>query len=161
MADKKNITITKTLQKILDKCNRKPNKTWIGSELYNISMKSFLQDNNTEMHWTHNQGKAVVTERVIRTSKNKIYKYMNAILNNVYIDNLHNKVTKYIDAYHRTIKIKAADVTLAIYADFKKENNKKGPKFKIGGNVRISKNKNIFAIGHIPQGMFYVLMRFF
>ena len=161
MADKKNITITKTLQKILDKCNRKPNKTWIGSELYNISMKSFLQDNNTEMHWTHNQGKAVVTERVIRTSKNKIYKYMNAILNNVYIDNLHNKVTKYIDAYHRTIKIKAADVTLAIYAEFKKENNKKGPKFKIGGNVRISKNKNIFAIGHIPQGMFYVLMRFF
>ena len=86
---------------------------------------------------------------------------MNAILNNVYIDNLHNKVTKYIDAYHRTIKIKAADVTLVIYADFKKENNKKGPKFKIGGNVRISKNKNIFAIGHIPQGMFYVLMRFF
>ena len=27
----------------------------------------------------HNEGKSVVTERFIRTLKNKIYKYMNAV----------------------------------------------------------------------------------
>ena len=31
------------------------------------------------MHLIHNEGKSVVAERFIRTSKNKIYKYMKAI----------------------------------------------------------------------------------
>ena len=31
------------------------------------------------MYLTHNEGKSVVAERFIRTSKNKIYKYMTLI----------------------------------------------------------------------------------
>ena len=38
-------------------------------------MKTWLQDNDTEMYATHNEGKSVA-ERFIRTFKNKIYKYM-------------------------------------------------------------------------------------
>ena len=38
----------------------------------------------------------VVAERFIRTSKNKIYKYMISILKNVYIDTLDDIVMKYI-----------------------------------------------------------------
>ena len=34
----------------------------------------------------NNEGKSVVPERFIRTIKNKIYKYMTAILKNVCID---------------------------------------------------------------------------
>ena len=30
------------------------------------------------MYSTHNEGKSVVAERVIKTSKDKIYKYMNS-----------------------------------------------------------------------------------
>ena len=41
------------------------------SEFYNRSMKSFLQNNNTEMYSTHNEGKSAVAERFIRTLKNK------------------------------------------------------------------------------------------
>ena len=34
-------------------------------------MKSFLQDNNIEMHSTNNEGKSVVAEIFIRTLNNK------------------------------------------------------------------------------------------
>ena len=44
--------------------------------------------NTIEMYSVHNRGKSVVPERLIRTSKNKIYKYMTVISNNVYIDKL-------------------------------------------------------------------------
>ena len=52
LKDKKGITITNAVQTILDKSNRKPNKIWVdkGSEFYNRSMKSFLQNNNIEMY---------------------------------------------------------------------------------------------------------------
>ena len=52
---KKNI-ITNALQNILDESNRKTNKIWVdkGSEFYNRSMKSFLQNNYIEMYSTHN-----------------------------------------------------------------------------------------------------------
>ena len=40
------------------------------------------------MYSTLNKGKSVVAERFIRTLKNKIYKQMNSISNNVYIDKL-------------------------------------------------------------------------
>ena len=39
-------------------------------------IKSWLQNNRTEMHSTHNEGKPAVTERFIKTIKNKSYKYI-------------------------------------------------------------------------------------
>ena len=38
-----------------------------------------------------------------------------------------------------------------MHIDFNKENNKKGPKFKVGDHVKISKCKNIFAKGYVPN----------
>ena len=43
--------------------------------------------------------------------------------------------------------MKPADVKLSTCIDFNKENNKEGPKFK----VRISKYKNIFVNGYVPN----------
>ena len=61
LKDKKGITIIKVFQKVLDESGRKPNKTWVdkGSDFYNRSMKSWLQDNDIEMYSTHNEGKPV------------------------------------------------------------------------------------------------------
>ena len=42
-------------------------------------MKSWLQDNDIEMHSAQNKRKSVDAERFIRTSKNKIYKYMTSV----------------------------------------------------------------------------------
>ena len=42
-------------------------------------------------------------------------------------------------------------IYIYIYIDFKKEVNDKDPKFKIGDHVRISKYKNIFVKGYMPN----------
>ena len=60
-----------------------------GSELYSRSKKSWLQDSDIEMYSKHNKGKSFVAKRFIRTLKNKIYKYMDSVSKNVYIDKFH------------------------------------------------------------------------
>ena len=80
LKNKRVTTITNDFQKFLDESNRKLNKIWVdkGSEFYNRLTKSWLQDNYII--------KSVVAERLIRTLKNKIYKYMTSVSKNVYID---------------------------------------------------------------------------
>ena len=103
------------------------------------------------MYSIHNEGKSVVAEGFIRTLKTKIYKYMTSILKNVYINKLDDIVNEYNSTYHRTIKIKPADVKNNTYISFKREVNDIDPKFKVGEHVRISKYKNIFAKGYAPN----------
>ena len=102
------------------------------------------------MYSTHNKGKSVVAERFIRTLKSKVYKYMTSISKNVYIDKLNDIVDEHNDTYHTTIKMKPIDVKDNTYINTSKEINK-DPKFKVGDHVRISKYKNIFAKGYVPN----------
>ena len=69
----------------------------------------------------------------------------------MYIDKLDDIVNKYNNTYHSTIKMKPVDVKSNTYIDSSKEINDKDPKFKIGDIVRISKYKNIFAKGYVPN----------
>ena len=103
------------------------------------------------MYSIHNEGKSVVAERSIRKLKTKIYKYMTFVSKNAYINKLDDIVGEYNNTYHRTIKMKPADVKDNTYIDFKKEVNDKDPKFKVGDHVRISMYKNIFAKGYTPN----------
>ena len=103
------------------------------------------------MYSIHDEGKSVVAERFIKILKNKIYKYMTLISKNVYIDKLDDIVDEYNNAYHRSIKMKPIDVKDNTYINFEKEVNNKDPKFKVGDYVRISKYKNIFAKGYMPN----------
>ena len=153
LKDKKETTIVNAFQSILDSSKRKQNKIWVhqGSEFYNKSFKKWLKDNDIEMYSTHNEGKSVVAERFIRTLKNKIYKHMTAISKNVYFDVLNDIVDKYNNTYHKTIKTKPIDVKSNSFAEYNEESNEKDPKFKVGGHVRISKYKNIFAKGYAPK----------
>ena len=129
----------------LDTSGRKPNKIWIdkGSEFYNRSMKSWLQDNDMEMYSTHNKEKSVVAERSIRALE-KQNKYMTSISKNEYIAKLVHVVNKYRNIYHSTIKMKPVDVKTSSYFNFDIENSKDDPKFKVGDLVRISKYNFLF-----------------
>ena len=152
LKDVKGTSIVNAFQKIISK-ERKPNKIWVdqGSEFYNQSFKDFLKINNIEMYSTFNEGKSVAPERFIRTLKNKIFKHMTAISKNVYFDVLDDIVNKYNNTVHRTIKVKPIDVTNDSFAEYNEDSNKKSPKFKVGDHVRISKYKNIFAKGYVPN----------
>ena len=103
------------------------------------------------MYSANNEGKSVIAERFIRTIKNKIYKYMTSISNNVYIDKLDDIVKKYNNTYHKSIKMKPVDVKDNTYIIFKKEVNYKNHKCKVGDHVRISKYKNIFPKEYMPN----------
>ena len=116
-----------------------------------MSFKKWLKDNDIDMYSTNNEGKSVIAERFITTSKNKVYKYMTSISKNVYIDKLDDIVKKYNNTYHTSIEVKPIDVKDNTYIDFKKEVNDKNPKFKVGDHVSISKYKDIFAKGYMPN----------
>ena len=155
LKDKKGISIVTAFQNILKQSNskRKPNKMWVdkGPEFYNAYFKKWLRDNDIIMYSTHNEGKSVVVERFIRTLKSKLYKYMTSISKNVYIDKLDDIAEEYNNTYHTTIKMKPIDVKDNTYINTSKEINNKDPKFEVGGCVRISKYKNIFAKGYMPN----------
>ena len=58
---------------------------------------------------------------------------------------------KYSNTVHRTIKIKPIDVTDDSCAEYNEDSNKKALKLKVGDHVRISKYKNSFAKGYVPN----------
>ena len=126
LKDKKRITITNAFQKILDEPKNKPNKVWVnkGSEIYNRWMKT---------KFTNNLNLKLNTWR------------------NIYIAKLDDIVYKYNNTYHNTIKIKSVVVKSSTYIDCGREIIDKSFKFKIGDIVRISKYKNIFAKGYVPN----------
>ena len=89
LKDTKGTTITNALQKFLDVPNHrlatskgtKVNKIWSDKsiECHNRSMASWLEINAIEMYSPKNEGKSVVTEIIIRTLKNRTYRYMTSI----------------------------------------------------------------------------------
>ena len=64
---------------------------------------------------------------------------------------LDDIVKKYNNTAHSSIKMEPKDVNDIKYVEYSEETNKKDPKFKIGDHIRISKYKNIFAKGYIPN----------
>ena len=76
---------------------------------------------------------------------------MTSILKNVYIDKLDDIVDEYNNTYHTAIKMKPIDVKDNTYINASKEINNKDRKFKVDDHVRISKHKNIFAKGYMPN----------
>ena len=59
---------------IVNESNHKPNKLWVdqGKEFYNKRMHEWLDNNNTLMYSTHNEGKLVIAERFVKTLKARI-----------------------------------------------------------------------------------------
>ena len=110
-----------------------------------------MRDNDIVIYSAHNEGKSVVAKGFIRALKSKIYKYMISISKNVYIDKLDDIVDEYNNTYHTKIKMKPIDVKDNTYINADKEIYNKDPKCKVGDHVRISKYKNIFAKGYMPN----------
>ena len=69
---------------------------------------------------------------------------MTPILKNVYIDVLD-------DIKPMKMKMKPIDVTNDFYVEYNEDSNKRNRKFNVGDRVRISKYKNIFAKGYVPN----------
>ena len=110
-----------------------------------------MKENNIEMYWTYNEGKSVVTERFIKTLKNKIFKHITAVSKNVYFDVLDDTVDNNNNTFHRIIEMKPIDVKSDCYAEYNVDSNEKDPKFKVDDHIRLLRKKNVFAKGYTPN----------
>ena len=70
-------------------------------------MKSRLQDNDIEIYL-----QIIISDRFLRTSKNKIYKCMTSVSKNVYTDKLDEIVNKYKNTCNRTKMIVTVKLNL-------------------------------------------------
>ena len=69
----------------------------------------------------------------------------------MYHDKLDDIVNKYNNTYYSTIKIKPTNLKLNTYISSTKKVKDKDPAFEIGYIVRISKYKNHFGKGYVPN----------
>ena len=118
LKDKRGISIVNQFQNIISK-RRKSNKIWVdqGGRFCNKHFKRFLKINKFEMYSTYNQGKSALAKRFIRTLKNKIFKRIAAVSENVYFDVLDDIVNNYNNTVYRTINMKPIEVTSDSYAE--------------------------------------------
>ena len=76
---------------------------------------------------------------------------MTSISKIFYIDKFDDIVDECNNTHHRKIKMKSIGVKDNTYINIDKELNDIDRKFKVGGHVRISNCKNIFAKGYTPN----------
>ena len=97
---------------------------------------------------TENEEKSCVIERFNRTIKEKIFKYFSANNTRKYVDVLELLVDQYNNTIHSAIKMTPKEasrnenenkVWRNLYTEF--SGKTLNPKFSIGGNVRITKQK--------------------
>ena len=98
-----------------------------------------------------------MVERFTRTFKNKMCKYFTPKKTLTYIDVLPKLVKSYNNTYHRSIKMKASQVTKAnedkVWDTLYGSDVQKRVRFKfqVGDRVRISKVKRMFEKFYLPN----------
>lgn len=146
-------------KKIFDCTERRPQRIQSdkGGEFDSRKFKKFMKDNDIIFNTTNNYDtKCSIVERVIRTIKTKLFKYLTYSNSYRYIDVFEKIVKSYNDSYHRTIKMPPSKVNdkniLLVYKNIRQSQKaptkEKSPKLKVGDYVRIGKYKNVFTKGY-------------
>src|SRR6185503_9693781 len=139
---------------------RIPEKIWVdqGSEFYNKDFKKWAKQNNITIYSTFGESKSVVVERFIRTIKENIAQYFTGENSRNWVKVLPELVQIYNKHEHRTIKMTPTEASkpenefAVLNALTKNQENKTNkPKFKVGDEVRISRQKDMFEKGYAPN----------
>lgn len=162
LKDKKAETVTEAMKKIImcNSINMEHLQTDNGKEFYNKRFSSLMNLYSINHYSTQSEKKATIVERFNRTLKTLMFKRFSLRGNYIWYDILSNIVNTYNNKYHRTIGMKPIEVNEG-NEELVKERIKKNttpakekspPKiFRIGDKVRISKYKNIFTKGYLPN----------
>lgn len=128
-----------------------------GTEFVNKNFKALMQENDISFFTSQNEDiKCSIVERFNRTLKSKMWKYFTNYTTYKWIDIIDALVSSYNNSKHRSIGEKPAHVTWnmtdrilkRLYPDSKVF---KTPKFAVGDHIRISKYKQVFDKGYIPN----------
>lgn len=127
-----------------------------GKEFYNTLFNQLMRTRNINHYSTFSVTKGAIVERVIRTLKEKLFKYFSLNGQYKWIDILPTLVNEYNSQKHSLIKMKPKDVNKnneqrllkTVYSHLKIFGEQK---FNVGDIVRISKVKHVFSKGYLPN----------
>ena len=147
------------MQDIISDSGRKPKNlmTDKGTEFVNEEARHYYTDMGINFYTANNaETKAAVAERVIRTIKSRIYRYMTKNNTKRYIDVLQAIVNSYNNSKHRTIGMCPADVNAKTESFVRQKMmplqlNDPKFKYKTHDDVRIAIYPSRFAKGYTPQ----------
>ena len=161
LKSKEGASVYNVLAKLFKK--RKPKKIQSdrGLEFLNKLCLKLFQENSIKFYNVFSIVKACVVERLIRTLKEKMWRYFTFKNTNTYIDILSNLIHSYNHTNHRSIKMRPVDVNKSnedevwknLYGFEKNQgsDNVVKLKFKIKDIVRIPIDKNKFGKGYLPN----------
>lgn len=91
---------------------RRPQRLWVdeGKEYYNAKVKAVAKKYGFGLYSAASDIKSAVAERIVRTFKTKLYRYLYEYKTSRYIDALPQLVADYNQSIHRTIGMAPADV---------------------------------------------------
>ena len=132
-----------------------------GTEIYNANVAQVLKNNGIDLYSTHNEPKATIAERFIRTLREKIESSYLLTQSTVWYDILPELVREYNTSKHRSIKMTPEEasqpenferVFTNLYGGNDDDDDdgtpvKKPPAFTVGDKVRISVHKKLFTKG--------------
>ena len=154
LKNKQGVTAANALETIFKE--RKPEKLWTdkGNEFDNKNVKKLI-----EVYMTENKEKSSIVERWIRTMKEKIWKYFTDNNTYTYIDVLPDLVEDYNNTVHSSIKMTPVEASkkkneLTVWRNLYPDRYKINlltPKFSVGDEVRISKEKRTFEKGYTAR----------
>ena len=154
LKDKKGETVANALKTIFKE--RRPGKLWTdkGREFYNKDVKGLV-----ELYSTENEEKSSIVERWIRTMKEKMWKYFTDNNTYTYINILPDLVEDYNNTVHSSTKLTPVEASkkkneLIVWRNLYPDRLKIQPitpKFSVGDEVRISKNKKTFEKGYTTR----------
>ena len=132
---------------------RKPDRlrTDKGTEFLNEAFQQYLKKKNIQFYTANNEPKASVVERVNRTLKSKLYRYLTAVNSLRYFDVLQDLVNSYNNTCYRSIGrapatfglLNVGNVRRKLYGEITPTAPKKF-KLYVGDHVRLSLRKRLF-----------------
>jgi len=162
LKDKTALTVVKAMEQIIlnDEHRMKLLQTDDGKEYFNKLFKDLMMKYNIKHYSTNSEKKASIVERFNRTLKGDMYKMFSHNGSYQWYNSLPMLIKNYNNRYHRTIGMKPVNVNKSneayvlhrIKHTTKPAIDKRRPKsFSEGDKVRISKYKQIFDKGYIPN----------
>ena len=145
--------VSLAFEDIIRKDGRKPRKLWTdrGTEFYNTNVAHVLKRNGIDLYSTHNEPKATIAERFIRTLREKIESNFTLTQSTVWYDILPELTREYNTSKHRIIKMTPEEASqpenYGRVFTFKHTTDKNPPAFAVGDKVRISVQKSLFTKG--------------
>lgn len=161
---KTGVEVSNAFQDIFRVSGRKCMRLWCdrGTEFYNRVVQELLTSNSITLYSTHNEPKATIAERFIRTLRSKIEKYFIFTHSTVWYAVLPDLVSEYNATKHRALGMSPDDALkpenyakvfsrqYAVLGYNEKRNKARVRKYellKVGDSVRISVHKGVFDKG--------------